>query len=67
MGPHAYGKSPKTIDTYLCMVELNEVETLIIQLASLMLRDYFKGVCIDPTAPFKMYQVRFRAFNSPPI
>jgi len=26
-----------------------------------------KGVSIDPTAPLKMYYVRFRAFKSPPI
>ena len=25
----------------------------------------FKGVSIDPTAPFKMYYVGFRAFKSP--
>ena len=23
--------------------------------------------CIDPTAPFKMYSVGFRAFKSPPV
>jgi len=25
------------------------------------------GVAIDPTAPFKIYQIGFRAFKSPPI
>jgi len=27
----------------------------------------FLGVSIDPTAPFKMNEVGFRAFKSPPI
>jgi len=32
-----------------------------------VLKNAKESVSIDPTAPFKMYQVWFRAFKSPPI